>query len=131
MALNISALRSLSIGELDEILQLNVRPGAQREGLIDDVREKVLWTQQRGGWNDPSLREISIANTAGYLVPPKPYHRMSEFTLITAAWEHVFLRDAGSVTWDELAAVTGQALQLAYAHAVRNLVKWAEKPTRT
>jgi hypothetical protein len=130
MALNISALRSLSIGELDEILELNVRPSAQREGILDDVREKVMWTHQRGGWKDPSLRETSIADTAGYLVPPKAYHRMSEFMLITAAWEHASLREATSVTWDELAAVTGQALQRAYAHAVRNLVEWAEQASR-
>ncbi|WP_410570352.1 hypothetical protein [Amycolatopsis sp. cmx-4-61] len=44
----------------------------------------------------------------------------------------VFPRSAPPLTfpspasWDELAAVTGQALQLPYGDAVRRLVDWAE-----
>jgi hypothetical protein len=127
MGLNVSALHALSIAQLEEITGLHVQPGAQREGLLDDVREKVIWTQHRGGWNEPSLREDSIADTASYLVPPKPSHRMSEFTMIKAAWDHVDVAKAESVTWTELAAVTGKALQLAYSQAVRNLLEWAEQ----
>jgi hypothetical protein len=127
MGLNTSALRALSISQLEEITGLRVRPGAQREGLLDDVREKVLWTEHRGGWAEPSLREDSIADTASYLVPPKPSHRMSEFTMIMAAWDHVDVAKAESVSWTELAAVTGKALQIAYSQAVRNLLAWAEQ----
>lgn len=122
-----AALRQLSANELDEITKLDVRAGGQREGILDDVCEKVLWTDNRGGGNEPSLRETSIANTAGYLAPPKSCHRMSEFVLISAAWEPCRPQQAESVSWDELSGATGQALQLAYASAVRNLVAWAEQ----
>lgn len=127
MALNIAALRRLSDDELDTITGLGVRADAQREAILDDVREKVLFAARRNGLNDPALRETSIADAAEYLVPPKSYHRMNEFMLITAAWDHADLSKAESVSWEELSAVIGQALQLAYASALRNLVAWAEQ----
>jgi hypothetical protein len=127
MVLNVPALRRLSDNELDTMTSLGVLADAQRGGILDDVREKVILTNQANGWNDQSLRETVIATTASYLVPARRYDWMSEFTLITAAWQHVDISEAKSVTWDELFAVTSQALQCAYAQAVRNLVDWAEK----
>ncbi len=127
MQLKLSELKRLSTADLARITELNVLPSWQTEMLIDDVREKLLWSWRHGGWHDPAVRESQIVDTINFLVPQEPRTRWSEFSLITAAWEFVpDLRKASRLTWTEMTAVAGTGLTGAYGRAVRNLVQWVE-----
>jgi hypothetical protein len=126
--LDILALRRLSFTDLVELTDLRVQQSQQRGPLIDDVRDQVIWQASQGGFEDPGLRETSIAQTVSVLVPPADRARIciGEFVLIARAWDKVpSLREFESVEWGKLATIAGGALTAAYGHAVRRLVDFA------
>jgi hypothetical protein len=124
---NRAALTQLSIQELARIVGLRVRPDAQAEAIVDDVREQVLWVARAGGWVDPTLFEQEVTAAAQRLIPPQDAYRLTEFSLIAAAMPYLDVSTSGSC-WVELMRAIAVALRLAYEQAIRALVEWARQP---